>query len=82
MSSEDYEIFKKIKAAGVALRAKYGVPCPECRIKLPKAQPTSLMPGQRCRIHNYTDPRPRLADEVVDAVYATQGIKRIKNGAQ
>lgn len=82
MSSEDYEIFKNIKAAGVALKAKYGIPCPECVVKLPKACPTVLMPGQRCRIHNYTDSRPRLADEVVDAIYATQGVTRIKNGTQ
>lgn len=78
MSSEDYEIFKQIKAAGVALKAKYGRPCPECRVKLPKAHPTILMPGQRCRIHNYTDPRPRLADEVVDAIYAAQGVTRTR----
>lgn len=41
------------------MRDKHGVPCPECVVKLPKACPTILLPGQRCRIHGYRDPRPR-----------------------
>lgn len=38
-------------------RAKLGVACPECVTKLPKAHPSILLPGQRCRIHGYRDPR-------------------------
>lgn len=41
-----------------ALRTKFGVPCPECVEKLPKACPSILLPQQRCRIHKYLDPRP------------------------
>jgi hypothetical protein len=44
------------------LRAKLGVPCPECVQKLPKAYPTILLPGQRCKIHNYKDARKRDAN--------------------
>lgn len=76
MSAEDFEGFKILKQANAALRAKYGVPCPECIRKLPRAHPKILMPQQRCKMHNYIDPRSRLSDEDVDAVYATFGIKR------
>lgn len=38
-------------------RAKLGIPCPECVRLLPKADPKILLPGQRCRMHKYTDPR-------------------------
>jgi hypothetical protein len=40
-------------------RARLGVPCPQCRVKQPKRQPTILMPGQRCKVDGYRDPRPR-----------------------
>lgn len=41
-------------------RAKLGVPCPECVRLLPKANPSILLPGQKCRIHTYyRDPRQR-----------------------
>lgn len=41
-----------------ALRAKLGVPCPECVRLLPKANASILLPGQRCGIHRYyRDPR-------------------------
>ena len=46
-----------------ALRAKYGMPCPECVQKLPRAQPSILLPQQRCRIHGYRDQRPELTNE-------------------
>ncbi len=38
-------------------RAEFGVKCPECVRLLPKANATILLPGRRCRIHKYTDPR-------------------------
>lgn len=43
-------------------RKKYGVPCPECVRLLPKAQPTILLPGQRCKIHGYRDSRKRTKE--------------------
>lgn len=38
--------------------AAFGIPCPECVAKLPRANPAILIPGRTCRIHGYTDPRP------------------------
>lgn len=54
------ELFNDLRAHRRQLRAEHGTPCPVCREKLPKAHPSILLPGQRCRIHGYRDPRPRL----------------------
>lgn len=40
-------------------RRRLGVECPECKIHRPKTNATILMPGQRCRVDGYRDPRPR-----------------------
>lgn len=37
------------------LRRRLGVDCPNCP---PNRSPTILMPGQRCRVDGYVDPRP------------------------
>lgn len=42
-------------------REKYGVPCPRCSEVRPKASPSILLPGQRCNVDGYRDPRPREA---------------------
>lgn len=49
-----------LKEAKRRVRAKYGVPCPECIRLLPRADPTILLPAQSCtkRGHKYKDPRP------------------------
>ncbi len=60
--SDECEVFNAIKDHKKRLRAKYGIPCPECVKKLPKACPTILLPQQRCRIHKYVDQRPELTD--------------------
>ena len=57
------ETFNALKQHRKELRAKYGKKCPECVSKLPKANPSILLPGQRCNIHGYRDPRPRIAQE-------------------
>ena len=57
------EYFNGMKDHRKALRAKYGVNCPVCVEKLPRASPTILLPGQRCKIHGYRDHRPRLTEE-------------------
>lgn len=46
-----------------ALRKKYGTACPQCAVKRPKANPSILLPQQRCRVDGYRDPRPELTDE-------------------
>ena len=38
-------------------RKKHGVPCPQCPLWRPKAQPSILLPGQRCKVDGYVDPR-------------------------
>lgn len=61
--SECVEIFQAIGDHRKRLRAKYGVPCPVCVEKLPRAHPSILLPQQRCRIHGYIDTRPELTDK-------------------
>lgn len=39
-------------------KAKLGMPCPDCAVKLPKAQPKILMPNQKCWC-GYVDKRKR-----------------------
>ena len=39
-------------------RALLGIECPQCKIKRPKANPTILLPNQRCKVDGYRDPRP------------------------
>lgn len=59
----DYgDLCREIHQARKEARAKHGVPCPECVRLLPKAQPTILLPQQRCKIHGYRDPRPRTKE--------------------
>lgn len=39
-------------------RPRMGVNCPKCAEVRPKAHPSILLPGQRCRVDGYRDPRP------------------------
>lgn len=55
--------FKALKDHKKALRAKYGVECPRCKELRPKTNASILLPGQRCRVDHYRDPRPELTDE-------------------
>jgi hypothetical protein len=55
--------FKALHEHNRAIRAKFGVECPKCRTFQPKRHPTILLPGQRCRVDRYKDPRPDLTDE-------------------
>lgn len=60
------DIFNAHKSLRKAERAKFGKPCPECVSKLPRAQPSILIPQQVCRIHRYRDPRPALTQDDYD----------------
>jgi len=40
-------------------RAKLGIDCPGCPRVQPKRIPTILLPGQRCKVCGYRDPRQR-----------------------
>ena len=62
MGSDYGDFCKELRDAKREARAKYGVPCPECVRLLPKANPSILLPQQRCKIHKYRDPRPRIPE--------------------
>lgn len=66
--SEQTEIYGAIKEHTRSLRSKYGVNCPQCAVKRPKAHPTILLPQQRCRVDGYVDPRPELTDQEYQSV--------------
>lgn len=57
------EYFNDLRDHKKAIRQRYGVLCPQCQIVRPKAHPTILLPGQRCKVDGHRDPRPRLTDE-------------------
>lgn len=65
MSSDYGDMCRELREERKELRAKYGKPCPDCQRLLPKAHPTILLPQQRCKIHNYRDPRPRITPETM-----------------
>jgi hypothetical protein len=61
--SDEGEFWRDVREHHRKQRAEHGIPCPVCVEKLPKADPTILLPGQRCRIHGYRDSRPRQDSE-------------------
>jgi hypothetical protein len=44
------------------LKEKYGVACPLCSSRHPKAAPKILLPGAYCYRCRHRDPRPPLTD--------------------
>ena len=42
------EIWREYKRYQKERREKLGVRCPDCTVRLPKAHPKILMPGQKC----------------------------------
>lgn len=54
------ELFNDLKEERRKLRRDHGVNCPMCNIKEPKRTPSILLPGQRCKVDGYRDPRPRV----------------------
>lgn len=61
--SDTVDDYRAIKDHTKRLRAKYGVECPVCREKRPKAFASILLPKQRCRVDGYVDQRDELSDE-------------------
>lgn len=55
--------FNDLRASRKERRAQLGVNCPQCKMARPKAHPSILLPGQRCKVDGYRDPRPRDDDE-------------------
>lgn len=54
------DLYNDLRAHLRQQRAELGVDCPNCRIKQPKRIPSILLPGQRCKVDGYRDPRPRV----------------------
>ena len=61
--SDMAEVFNEMREYRKALRAKYGILCPQCKIVRPKAHPSILLPQQRCKVDGYRDPRFYLTDK-------------------
>jgi|JI9StandDraft_2_1071091.scaffolds.fasta_scaffold49251_4 hypothetical protein len=55
------DVWRDVKEHRRNLRATLGVNCPRCAEVRPKAHPSILLPGQRCKVDGYVDSRPRLA---------------------
>ena len=57
------DAFNELRDVMRERKARLGVSCPACTVKLPRAQPKVLLPGQKCWC-GYRDPRPNLSHEV------------------
>ncbi|HEY9544733.1 MAG TPA: hypothetical protein VIR56_01930 [Solimonas sp.] len=53
------DTFRALREERKDRRAKLGVSCPGCPKVQPKRTPTILLPGQRCKVCGYRDPRSR-----------------------
>lgn len=69
------DAFRDMKELKRLERERFGIPCPICREKLPKAQPKILQPQQVCRAHkpSYRDQRPMPTDAEWDEAMAGTG---------
>src|SRR3546814_4285611 len=63
--SDMIDAYRDLKAYQRAKRLIWGVPCPVCREKLPRANAKILEPGRICRAQkpSYRDPRPEPTEE-------------------
>jgi hypothetical protein len=53
------ELFNAMRDDRRDRRARLGVDCPQCAVSRPKAFASILLPGQRCKVDGYRDPRLR-----------------------
>ena len=58
------DYYRDVKEWKRERKDRLGVQCPECRRLRPKTNATILLPGQRCRVDGYRDPRTKFSDEV------------------
>jgi hypothetical protein len=72
------ETFGTLRDARDARRKKFGVACPRCIEKRPKAQPSILLPNQTCKVDGYIDPRPHTTREQRNECYREAGIDLIE----
>jgi len=68
--SDTIDDFRALKQWRQMKRDKFGVACPVCIERLPRAHPKILLPQQTCRAHrpHYRDPRPELTTEDYDTL--------------
>lgn len=80
--SDMIDMYRDLHAIRSAQRKVFGVPCPVCREKLPKAQPKILQPKQWCRAHkpHFQDPReePTVAEYNAAMAAAGYDIQRLE----
>ena len=55
------EVWKDWKAYKKERKQQLGLACPDCTVRLPKAQPKILMPNQKC-FCGYVDKRKRIKE--------------------
>lgn len=81
MSTDDdnKEFYRSWKNVGKLRRERYGVDCPECPAN---RYPTKLLPGQRCKVDGYKDPRPRLTREQEDQIWKDCGFEKVEPNAR
>lgn len=75
--SDTIDMYRDMKLYRKAERAVYGVNCPKCAQVRPRAHPSILLPGQRCRVDGYRDPREQPSEDernaAVNAFLAASG---------
>lgn len=80
--SDTIDGFRALKDLRAAERAVFGVKCPVCVEKLPKANAKVLQPGQLCRAHkpHYRDPRSDVTTQEYNAAMVKTGWSRTTGG--
>lgn len=80
--SDMIDMYRDLKEMRQAERRVFGLPCPVCIEKLPRAHPKQLQPGQTCRAHkpHYRDerPEPTLAQYNERMAAAGYAIRRVE----
>lgn len=73
--SDMIDMFRDLKDFRQRERKAFGVPCPVCIEKLPRAQPKILLPRQVCRAHkpHFQDPRPYPTQAEIEEL--TKGVE-------
>ena len=49
--------FRALREYRSQQRATFGMECPRCKELRPRTSASILLPGQRCRVDGYRDPR-------------------------
>jgi len=71
------EHFNEHKQLTKELKAKHGIDCPGCKEKFPRAIPSKLLPGWKCRTCGYIDPRKGTPINMETAIKANEIIQAI-----